>query len=294
MHHLFAAICLLFSSLVSAAPLKVVASFSILGNLVQEVGGERVQVETLVGAGEDAHVWQAKPADLRKLSGAPLFFVNGLGFEGWLKRVEQASAYKGKVINVTQGLKPLEIDDDHGHAGHSHGKADPHAWQDPKVVLLMVERIAAALKAADPAGSEQYSKNAAAFSGKIKQLDQATAAAFAAIPAANKKVVTSHDALAYLGKRYSIQFLPLQGISTEAEPSAKEMAKLIREIRKNKIKAVFAENISNPKLITQIANETGAKVGAPIYSDALSKQPPAQTWIALFTHNTQEILRALK
>lgn len=290
---ILAVICLFISSFVAAAPLKVVASFSILGNLVQEVGGDRVQVNTLVGPGEDAHVWQAKPADLKKLSGAPLFFVNGLGFEGWLKRVEQAAAYKGKVITVTQGIKPrtLKENDDHGH---DHGKTDPHAWHDPRAVLVMVENISRALQAADPAGAEQYRKNAAAFSAKVSQLDQSTAAAFAAIPVASRKVVTSHDALGYLGARYAIQFLPLQGISTEAEPSAKEMAALIREIRKSKIKAVFAENISNPKLIDQIARETGAKVGPPIYSDALDTKAPANTWIGMFTHNTQAILAALK
>lgn len=298
MRKIFAAICLLMSSLVAAEPMKVVASFSILGNLVQEVGGDRVQVSTLVGPGEDAHVWQAKPADLKKLSGAKLFFVNGLGFEGWLKRVVQAAAYKGQVVTVTKGLKPLEMeeahDHHHGHEHHHHGKTDPHAWHDPRAVLLMVDQIAAALKAADPAGAADYSKNAAAFKARISQLDSQTAAAFAAIPAAKKKVVTSHDALGYLGARYHIQFLPLQGISTEAEPSAKEMVALIREIRKNNIKAVFAENISNPKLIDQIARETGAKVGPPIYSDALDKKAPANTWIGMFTHNTQAIWAALK
>ena len=296
MRQILAVICLLFSALAAAAPLKVVASFSILGNLVQEVGGDRVQVNTLVGPGEDAHVWQAKPADLKKMSGAPLFFVNGLGFEGWLKRVEQAAAYKGKVITVTQGIKALTLKEDghHEHDGHNHGKTDPHAWHDPRAVLVMVTNISSALQAADPAGAEQYRKNAAAFSAKVSQLDQNTAAAFAAIPVASRKVVTSHDALGYLGARYTIQFLPLQGISTEAEPSAKEMASLIREIRKSKIKAVFAENISNPKLIDQIARETGAKVGPPIYSDALDKKAPANTWLGLFTYNTQAILAALK
>jgi zinc/manganese transport system substrate-binding protein len=298
MRQILAVFCLFISAMVSAEPLKVVASFSILGDLVQEVGGSRVQVNTLVSAGEDAHVWQAKPADLKKLSGAPLFFVNGLGFEGWLKRVEQAAAYKGKVITVTKGLKPLEQEDDHDHGdknhGHHHGKADPHAWHDPRAVLLMVDQIAAALKSADPAGAAEYSKNAEAFKAKITQLDTQTAAAFAAIPVAKKKVVTSHDALAYLGHRYAIEFFPLQGISTEAEPSAKEMAALIREMRKSQIKAVFAENISNPKLIDQIARETGAKVGPPIYSDALDKKAPANTWIGMFTHNTQALLAALK
>ncbi|WP_297574585.1 metal ABC transporter solute-binding protein, Zn/Mn family [uncultured Deefgea sp.] len=291
MRSIFAVMCLLLSSFSFAAPLKVVASFSILGNLVQEVGGDHVQVNTLVGPGEDAHVWQAKPADLKKLSGASLFFVNGLGYEGWLKRVEQAAAYKGKVITVTQGLKPLALDDDHGH---SHGKVDPHAWHDPRAVLLMVDQISAALQAADASHAAAYQANAAAFKAKITQLDQRTAAAFAAIASSKKKVVTSHDALGYLGHRYAIEFFPLQGISTEAEPSAKEMARLIREMRKSQIKAVFAENISNPKLIDQIARETGAKVGPPIYSDALAKQAPANSWLGLFEYNTQAILRALQ
>ncbi|QZA81761.1 metal ABC transporter solute-binding protein, Zn/Mn family [Deefgea piscis] len=291
MRSIFAVMCLLLSSFSFAAPLKVVASFSILGNLVQEVGGDHVQVNTLVGPGEDAHVWQAKPADLKKLSGASLFFVNGLGYEGWLKRVEQAAAYKGKVITVTQGLKPLALDDDHGH---SHGKVDPHAWHDPRAVLLMVDQISAALQAADASHAAAYQANAAAFKAKITQLDQRTAAAFAAIASSKKKVVTSHDALGYLGHRYAIEFFPLQGISTEAEPSAKEMARLIREMRKSQIKAVFAENISNPKLIDQIARETGAKVGPAIYSDALAKQAPANSWLGLFEYNTQAILRALQ
>lgn len=285
------ALLLAISGMAQAAPLKVAASFSILGNLVQEVGGSRVEVSTLVGMDEDAHVWQAKPADLKKLSATSLFFVNGLGFEGWLKRVEQAAAYKGEVITVSKKIKPRQIHDD-DHQGHNHGHTDPHAWHDPRAVLLMVEEIRLALNKADPAGSSDYNQNATRFKNQITLLDQKTSAAFAALPAERKKLVTSHDALGYLGARYQIQLLPLQGISTEAEPSARQMAGLIREIRKNKIRAVFAENISNPKLIQQIASETDAKVGPPLYSDALSKNAPS--WITMFSHNTEAILASLK
>jgi zinc/manganese transport system substrate-binding protein len=287
------ALLLAASSLAHAAPLKVAASFSVLSNLVQEVGGKRVEVSSLVGMDEDAHIWQAKPADLKKLSTTSLFFVNGLGFEGWLKRVEQASAYKGQVITVSKNIKPREMaDDDHGHEGHQHGHTDPHAWHDPRAVVSMVEEIKLALSKADPAGAAEYAQNAARFSTQITQLDQKTSAAFAAIPAAKRKVVTSHDALGYLGARYQLQLLPLQSISTESEPSARQMAALIREIRKNNIRAVFAENISNPKLIEQIARETQAKVGPALYTDALSKNAPS--WLAMFSHNTQAILDALK
>ncbi|MCX7208062.1 MAG: zinc ABC transporter substrate-binding protein [Proteobacteria bacterium] len=292
MHKHLLALLLAASSLAQAAPLKVAASFSVLSNLVQEVGGQRVEVSSLVGMDEDAHIWQAKPADLKKLSTTSLFFVNGLGFEGWLKRVEQASAYKGKVITVSKNIKPREMADDHGHEGHQHGHTDPHAWHDPRAVLSMVDEIKLALSKADPAGAAEYTQNALRFSTQIKLLDQKVSAAFAAIPAANRKVVTSHDALGYLGARYQLQLLPLQSISTESEPSARQMAALIREIRKNNIRAVFAENISNPKLIEQIARETQAKVGPPLYTDALSKNAPS--WLAMFSHNTQAILDALK
>ncbi|WP_293933301.1 metal ABC transporter solute-binding protein, Zn/Mn family [Iodobacter sp.] len=285
------ALLLVVSSVAQAAPLKVAASFSVLANLVQEIGGSRVEVSSLVGMDEDAHIWQARPADLKKLSATSLFFVNGLGFEGWLKRVEQASAYKGQVITVSKNIKPRQMAEA-GHESHNHGHTDPHAWHDPQAVLLMVEEIKLALTKADPAGADQYAQNATRFKGQIAELDQKTSAAFAAIPAANRKLVTSHDALGYLGARYQLQLLPLQSISTEAEPSARQMAALIREIRKNNIRAVFAENISNPKLIMQIASETQAKVGPPLYTDALSKKAPS--WLAMFSHNTQAILDALK
>ena len=287
-------------------PLDVVASFSILGDMVKTVGGDRVQVTTLVGPDGDAHVFEPTPADAKAIAVADVVFINGLGLEqGWMPRLIEASGYKGPVVGTTKGIKPLtmEEEDEHGKEEasaheHSHGKPhmvdDPHAWQNLANGKVYVQNIVAALVAADPEGAEAYRANGQAYISEIEKLDAEVKTRFAAIPQARRKIVTTHDAFQYFGKAYGVELFAPEGISTEAEPSAADVAKLIKQIRKDKITAVFFENISDNRLLAQISKETGAKIGGTVYSDALSPPDgPAPTYLAMFRYNVQEFTHAL-
>lgn len=274
--------------------LPVVASFSILGDFVREIGGDRVAVSTLVGPDGDAHVYSPTPADAKTVAGAKLVVVNGLKFEGWLTRLIKSSGTKATVATATKGIKPLELDD-HGHGhGHSHGSEDPHAWQSIANAKIYVGNVRDALIAADPAGKATYEANAAAYQTKLDALEAEVKAAVARIPADRRKAITSHDAFGYFAKAYGIQFIAPQGVSTEAEASAKDVARIIRQIKAQKVPAVFLENITNPRLAEQIARESGAKIGGRLYSDALSSADgPAGTYIAMMKHNISQIEKAL-
>lgn len=269
-----------------AAPIPVAASFSILADIVQNVGGERIRLVTLVGPDQDTHVYQPTPGDIQKLQKTRLFFVNGLGFEGWIDRLQQATRYQGQVINVTQGITLLSGSRHaSGHRHNPHHAEDPHVWQDPACVKQMVDNIRNALTAADPAGRSYYRNRAASYNRELDQLLQWAQQEIATIPAAKRTVLTSHDAFGYLGQRLGIQFLAPQGVSTETEASAREVAQLIRQMKKTGIRAVFMENISNPRLIEQIARETGTRPNGRLYSDALSRSGPASSYLGMYRHN---------
>ncbi len=287
----FVALCACISLSAVAAPLPVTASFSILGDLVQNIGGERIQLITLVGPDQDAHVFQPTPSDIKKLASSRLFFVNGLGFEGWQKRLEQASKYQGKVVSTSLGIQPLAM---HGADHDHHDSQDPHVWQDPQNVKIMVKNIAQALIAADPAGRDYYTQRLAAYHKELDQLQSWVQQEISTIPEKNRKVLTSHDAFGYLAKRFGIRILSPQGVSTEAEASAKEVAMLIREIKKSGIRALFMENISNPKLIEQIARETGANTGLKLYSDALSREANANSYLAMYRSNIRNLVAGMR
>ncbi len=276
--------------------LPVVASFSILADLVREVGGDRVEIATLVGPNGDAHVYQPTPADAKRLAGAKLVVVNGLGFEGWLDRLVKASGTRAQVAVASRGVKTLESKDDgpgHGHK-HDHGSVDPHAWQDVANVKLYVANIRDALSAADPDGKDAYAARAAGYLARLDTLETDIRAAVARIPSDRRRIVTSHDAFAYFGKAYGIAFVSPQGVSTEAEVSAKNVARIIRQVRSEKIPAVFLENVSDPRLMERITKETGATIGGRLYSDALSAQDgPAGTYIDMMRSNIRELSAAL-
>lgn len=275
--------------------LPVVASFSILGDFVREVGGERVSVTTLVGANGDAHVYSPTPADAKAMAAAKLIVVNGLKFEGWMTRLVKSSGAKAAVATATTGITPLKGDADHGKAGHGHDHdVDPHAWQSVANAKIYVANIRDALVKADPAGQAAYEANAARYLAQLDAADGEVKAAVARIPADRRKAITSHDAFGYFVKAYGIAFIAPQGVSTEAEASAKDVARIIRQIKAEKIPAVFLENVTNPRLVEQMARESGAKVGGRIYSDALSDAAgPAGTYIAMMKHNISEIEKAL-
>lgn len=283
--------------------LKLVASFSILADMAREVGGERVQVQALVGPDGDAHVFQPTPADARAVSEAAVLLVNGLGFEGWLDRLQRSAGFKGRLVVASTGVTPMTMEDhDHGHGhGHSHGKkkaaqpvSDPHAWQDLANGQIYVDNIARGLAAADPAGTAYYAQRADAYKQRLSQLDARLRAEFGAIPQAKRRAIISHDAFGYLGRAYGIEFIAAAGVSTGSEPSARQIAALIAQIRKEKVKALFVENMSNPRLIEQIGRDAGATPGGTLYSDALSPPGgPADTYIKMFEHNAATLQAGL-
>jgi zinc/manganese transport system substrate-binding protein len=257
----------------AADKLPVVASFSILGDLVRVVGGDKVDVTTLVGPNEDAHVFQPKPTDAKAILNAKLVVINGLGFEPWANKLVKSAGYKGELLVASKGVKPLHMAEEKGHSSHGHEEADPHAWQNPNNVTLYVRNIATSLAKLDAWAKEQ----------------------FAAIALPKRKVITSHDAFGYFAAQYQVKFLAPQGVNSEAEPSAKQVASLIKQIQREKIKAVFVENMSNPKLLEQLSKDAGATVGASLYSDALSTaDKPGATYLQMMRHNVTQLVAGLR
>lgn len=300
----------------SREPLPVVATFSILGDMVKNIGGANVSVAVLVGANGDTHIYQPTPADARAVGEAEVLFVNGLGFEGWIDRLVEASDFRGARIVAAEGIRPLENhrdeDDYHGHdndderddkdhheehdkhAGHDHGVFDPHAWHDLANAVIYADNIAAALAKADPDNAAAFYRNRADYVAEMEALDAEIRARLNAIPEDKRTVVAPHDAFGYFAAAYRLTFETLQGISTESEPSAAEMAELIRHIREEEISAVFVETIADNRLIAQIARETGATVGGTLYTGALSgADGPASTYLKMMRHNATTIARAL-
>ena len=264
--------------------LDVVASFSILADLVKNVGGDRVNVTTLVGRNGDVHVYTPAPSDAKKNADAKILFVNGLGLEGWLPRLVQSAGSKATIVTVSTGVAPLK-----------HGSdADPHAWQSIPNVEIYVANIRDALIAADPADAAVFRANAAHYLTELDSLDAEVRAAIAKIPPERRKVITTHNAFGYFAAAYGMEFLAPVGVSTETEPSARDIAALIQQIKADKIPAVFLENLSDDRLIARIAAETGAKAGGILYSDTLTDEKgPAPTYIDLIRHNIKALTSAL-
>ncbi|MEO6983874.1 MAG: metal ABC transporter substrate-binding protein [Paralcaligenes sp.] len=306
-----------FACAAEAAPLNVVASFSVLGDMVRVVGGDHIALTTIVGPNGDPHTFEPTPKDARALSQARVLFVNGLGFESWMPRLVAASGFKGQEIVASKGVTPRQLtsaeqalvamEESHGRASarrghsapensndHDHTHIDPHAWQSLSNGLIYVQNITAALVAADPEHAADYQEHARIYMQQIKTLDAQIKQSLAAIPEARRKVVTSHDAFGYFGQAYGVQFISAVGVSNEAEPSAKEVASIIRQVRREHVPAVFVENISSAKLIRQISRETGAKVGGTLYSDALAPpDQPAGTYLGMFEWNAGKLIYAL-
>ena len=309
--------------------IKVVASFSILGDLVKEVGGDHIDLTTLVGPDGDAHVYAPSPADAKEMAEAKVVFVNGLGFEGWMERLVESSGSKAQLVTASKGVetigfgeeeehghgheKEAKHDHDHDHAkeeaghdhrkeeaghehghDHDHGDIDPHAWQSVANAKIYVANIRDALVAAAPEEKDAFEANAKAYLAKLDALDAEVKAAVAAIPEKGRTIITSHDAFGYFAHEYGIEVVAPQGVSTEAEPTAKDVAKLITQIRDEDVKAVFVENITDPRMIERIAKEGGAKIGGALYSDALSQPDgPAGTYIDMIRHNIRTLSAGL-
>jgi zinc/manganese transport system substrate-binding protein len=281
---------LLLVSLLTASPLKaaerlnVVASFSILADFIRNVGDDRVNLTTLVGADSDVHVYTPAPSDAKRIADAKLVIVNGLGLEGWLPRLVQSSGAKAIVVMASAGITPLKLGSD----------ADPHAWQSVPNAKVYVTNIANALAAAAPDDAEFFRSQAKAYLEKLETLDREVREAIAKIPPERRKVISTHDAFGYFAAEYGIQFIAPLGVSTETEPSARDIADIISQIRAQKIPAVFLENISDDRLIRRIASETGAKVGGTLISDSLTgEKGPAPTYIDIVRHNIKALTSAL-
>jgi zinc/manganese transport system substrate-binding protein len=268
--------------------LPVVATFSILADFARNVGGERVEVTALVGSNGDTHVYQPKPDDAKKLAAARLILVNGLGLEGWIDRLIKASGTKAPVIVATKGIRSQQM------SGEGHIELDPHAWQSIVNAKIYAANIRDGLIAADPDGASTYRANADAYLSKLDKLEQEVETAIAKIPPEKRQIITTHDAFGYFGRAYGFRFIAPEGVSTETEASARDVAKIIRQIKAEKIPAVFLENVTDPRLLERIAAESGAKIGGTLYSDALSAPDgPAGTYIEMMRNNVRELSAAL-
>ena len=264
--------------------LNVVASFSILGDLVRNVGGERVAVTTLVGPDGDVHVYTPAPADAKKMADAKLVIINGLGLEGWLPRLVQSSGSKAAIVAATSGIAPRKLGSD----------ADPHAWQSVVNARIYVVNIRDALGTIDPANAGVYRANADLYLAKLDGLDREVRDAVAQIPQGRRKVISTHNAFGYFADAYGVEFIAPLGVSTESEASARDIAGIITQVRSGKIPAVFLENISDPRLIRRISAETGARIGGTLYSDSLTgEKRDAPTYIDMVRHNIRALTSAL-
>jgi zinc/manganese transport system substrate-binding protein len=264
---------------------NVVASFSILGDLAGNVGGDRVGVTTLVGPNGDVHVYTPAPADAKKIADAKLVVINGLGLEGWMPRLVQSAGSKAAVVTATNGITPRKLG----------SEADPHAWQSVANVRIYVANIRDALVSADPADAQVFRANAERYLAKLDALDREVRAAIAQIPPARRKVISTHDAFGYFAAAYGVEFIAPEGVSTESEASARDIAGIITQVKSSKIPAVFLENISDPRLMRRIATETGARIGGTLYSDSLTDEKgDAPTYIDMVRHNIKVLTSALK
>jgi zinc/manganese transport system substrate-binding protein len=281
-----------------AVALRAVASFSILTDLVREVGGPRVEVRSLVPLGQDPHQFQPSPSDVRGVTEAGFFVINGLGLEGWAERIAQAAGFKGKGVVATKGLRALPAAHNHARKGakeaHTHGAFDPHAWLDVANVRIYVANIRDGLAGADPDGAATYAARATDYLAKLDALDAEIRAIVAPIPRASRRIVTSHEAFNYYGDAYDVDFLAPVGLSTEQEPTPREFAALIAQIQRERIRAVFLESGASARLIEQIAREAKVKIGGTLYAESLTPAGgPAATYIDLMRANTRMIAAAL-
>lgn len=301
-----------FSSASSATrgqtAIPVVASFSILADLVRQVGGARVAVTSLIGPDQDAHAYQPRPSDARAIAAAQVMVINGLGYEGWAERLALSADFRNVPVVASRGIKVLraghslnrpDVDrkNGHRHSGHSHdtNAVDPHAWQDVANVKIYVQNIRAGLAKADPSNAARYAAAAQLYLEQLDKLDTEIRAAWAAIPRDRRRIVTSHDAFAYYGDAYGVDFFAPQVTGSSNDPTPRVLLALISQIRDANIRALFVENIANPQMLQQVARETGARIGPRVYSDALTGNAgPAATYVDLMRHNTQNFIAAVQ
>lgn len=282
------ALVALSTSSASAATLKVVASFTVLADVVRRVGGDRVTVTSLVGPNGDPHEFEPSPSDARNLNAAQVAFVSGEGLEGWMDRLISASGYKGKPVVVSEGITFRTMDED------GQTVTDPHVWNSPVNVKIWVANIEEALAKVAPADAAAFKTNAERYIKTLDGLDAYALSELAKIPEDHRKVLTSHDAFGYFGREYGVKFLAPIGVSTESEASAAEVAKLIEQIKAEHVKTYFFENSNDPRLVRQIAEATGAEPGGELYVEALSDtKGPASSYEKMFRYNVDQLVAAM-
>ncbi|MDU6388551.1 MULTISPECIES: metal ABC transporter substrate-binding protein [unclassified Pantoea] len=280
---------LLISPLSMAKTVNVVASFTVLADIVKQVGGEHVNVKSLVGPNGDPHTFEPTPQDSQALASADLVIVSGLGLEGWMDRLVSASGYKGDAVVASRGIATRTMEEE--------GKTvtDPHAWNSMHNGVIYAANVMNALIKADPQDADAIRRSGEKYIQQLQTLDGWAKTAFAAIPAAKRKVLTSHDAFGYFGQRYGVTFLAPVGFSTEAEASASQVGGLIQQLKAEHIHSYFIENQTDPRLVKQIASATGAQPGGELYPEALSQPSgPAPTYVAAFRHNVEAMIRSMK
>ncbi|MEL0659479.1 metal ABC transporter substrate-binding protein [Psychromonas arctica] len=305
--HLLASMALILgvsSNAAASEKVDVVASFSILGDLISEVGGEHIKLTTLVKANGDAHVYSPTPQDAQAVKNAQLLVVNGLNFEGWMQRLLESSQFNGVKVTASDGINVLQIgghEEEHKEhadkkeeAEHHHQGPDPHAWNSITNVKIYVNNIQSGLSQVDPDNSQEYKQNAAIYIAKLNKLESKLRKKMEMVPLTQRKVITPHDAFGYLAHDFDLEFMAPQGISTESEASASDVATIIKQIRRDNINAVFIENIADNRMVEQIIRETDTKVGGKLFSDALSEpEGPASTYLDMIEHNVTTIADAL-
>ncbi|MBL8710014.1 MAG: zinc ABC transporter substrate-binding protein [Rhodospirillaceae bacterium] len=293
--------------------LSVVATFSILGDLARQIGGEAIDLRVLVGPEQDAHGYDPRPEDQKSVAAAEVLIANGLGFESWLERLSESAGFAGRLVIATEGITALPWREEHGdehsgeehageaHAGedhdseHDHGSFDPHAFQDAQLVLTYVDNIASGLAAARPDLAEKFHHNANELKQSFAALDAELKTALGALPANQRRVLTSHDAFSYFGRAYGIAFVGIQSAGMDDEPTAQDLRDVIEAIENQQIRAVFLENMTDPRFVETLARDTGIRIGGTLYADALSgPDGPAPDLLSLFRHNQRELLKALQ
>jgi len=280
---------LLSSPLAMAKTVNAVASFSILGDIVQEVGGEHVKVTTLVGPDGDPHSFEPSPKDSKAINASDVVFVSGLGLEGWIDRLVTASGYKGHLVTASEGVNSRKMEED--------GKqiTDPHAWNSMANGVIYATNVMNALIKVDPEDADYFRQRGTAYIEQLQKLDAWAKTEFTGIPQSKRKVLTSHDAFGYFGQEYHVSFMAPVGFSTEAEARASGVASLIKQIKAEKVKTYFIENQTDPRLVKQIAAASGAEPGGELYPEALSgPKGPATTYVKAFKHNVETIVASMK
>jgi zinc/manganese transport system substrate-binding protein len=286
------ALALLASPLSAAEKLKIVASFSVLGDMVKQIAGSHADVTTLVGPNGDAHTFEPSPSDAKTIADADLVFINGLGLERWMEGLARSAGYKGPLAIASEGVKTRTMVEE--EEGNNQTVTDPHAWQDLENGVIYVNNIVAALTKADPADEADYKFAGDAFAATLKALDANVRKQISTVPPAKRRVITSHDAFGYFGAAYGVKFLAPEGLSTESEASAGDIAKLIAQIKREGIKALFVENVADPRMIEMIGKETGVKLGGALYSDALSPPDgPAPHYVDMFKNNVPKLIAGM-